>query len=256
MSAKEAPVASSYVRLNKFLSHSGLCARREADRLIAAGFVAVNGVETRTMGLKIPPDARVTYKGMPVQAERFRYVLLNKPKGYVTTTRDPAGRRTVLDLIGKRFCPEKIYPVGRLDCDTTGLLLLTNDGDLAQKLAHPSHGVPKLYHVVLDRAIAAAHFQEIQQAGVLLEDGLARVDALSVVDRDPLQLGLRMHMGRNRIVRRIFEHFGYAVRQLDRVGYAHFTKQGIPRGTWKFLDPKAIDALRRSFSPELDLSSP
>ncbi|HLP34587.1 MAG TPA: pseudouridine synthase [Amoebophilaceae bacterium] len=238
------PASSSYIRLNKFISNSGICARRAADQLIASGSIAVNGTIVRTLGIKIPPDAQVTYKGLPLQAEKLRYLLLNKPKGCVTSAKDPEGRKTVLDLISRKCCPEKVYPVGRLDYDTTGLLLLTNDGDLAQKLAHPSNAVSKLYHVVLDKAIAMEHFTKIKQ-GVLLEDGLAQIDCLSMVDQDPFQLGVRIHMGKNRIIRRIFEHFGYVVQQLDRVGYAHLTKKGIPRGKWIFLDHQTVGMLRK-----------
>lgn len=233
----------SLIRLNKFISNAGVCSRREADRLILAGHITVDGALVRTIGIKIPLHAVVTYKGSMLRAERPKYILLNKPKGYVTTVKDPEGRKTVLNLISKRYCSERVYPVGRLDYDTMGLLLLTNDGELAGKLAHPSSGVKKHYHIVLNKAIKIEHFHHIQQ-GLLLEDGMARVDSLSIVEQDLCQLGMVIHMGKNRIVRRIFEHFGYTVQQLDRVGYAHLTKKNIPRGKWIFLEDKEVLRLK------------
>jgi 23S rRNA pseudouridine2605 synthase len=235
--------SSSLIRLNKFISNAGVCARREADQLIVAGHITVNGEVVRTIGTKIPNNALVNYKGSPLCVEKPKYLLLNKPKGYVTTTKDPEGRKTVLDLISKRYCTERVYPVGRLDYNTTGLLLLTNDGALAQKLAHPSSSVKKLYHVVLNKAITMEHFNSIKQ-GLLLEDGVAKVDSLTIVDQDLCQLGMVIHMGKNRIVRRIFEHLGYGVNKLDRVGYAHLTKKNIPRGKWIFLDDKEAFRLK------------
>ncbi|AXI24403.1 pseudouridine synthase [Cardinium endosymbiont of Sogatella furcifera] len=233
----------SLIRLNKCISNAGICARREADQLIRSGHVAVNGEVVQRVGTKVPIDAVVTYKGVVLHAEKLRYILLNKPRGYVTTMRDPEARKTVLTLISKKYCPERIYPVGRLDYDTTGLLLLTNDGDLARKLAHPASRVPKIYHVVLNKALAIEHFHAIQQ-GLILEDGLAKVDQVEIVEGDPTQIGMVIHMGKNRIVRRIFNHLGYLVHKLDRVGYAHLTKQHLPRGKWIFIEDKVVRKLK------------
>lgn len=231
------------IRLNKFISNAGVCARREADKLIVAGHITVNGKVVREIGTKIPVNAAVMYKGSALSAEKLRYLLLNKPKGYVTTLKDPEGRKTVLDLISKKYCFERIYPIGRLDYNTTGLLVLTNDGSLAQKLSHPSSNIKKLYHVVLNKAISTEHFKSIQD-GLLLEDGMAEVDSLAIVDEDPCQLGIAIHMGKNRIVRRIFEHLGYCVEKLDRVRYAHLTKKNITRGQWIFLQDRDILLLK------------
>ncbi|MGI2299397.1 pseudouridine synthase [Candidatus Cardinium hertigii] len=233
----------SLIRLNKFISNAGLCARREADQRISSGDITVNGAVVQTLGIKIPIDAIVAYKGIPLRPEKLKYILLNKPREYVTTLQDPEGRKTVLDLISKRYCTERIYPVGRLDYDTTGLLLLTNDGDLACKLSHPASKVKKLYHVVLNRAIQIEDLRAVQQ-GLVLEDGLVKVDQVSILEADPTQIGIAIHMGKNRIIRRIFSHLGYVVDQLDRVGYAHLTKQHIPRGKWIFLQDKEVFKLK------------
>lgn len=237
------PCLSSLIRLNKFISNAGVCARREADQLIKSGEITVNGVVVQQLGTRIPIDAVVTYKGVTLRTEKLRYILLNKPRGYVTTLEDPEGRKTVLDLISKKYCAERIYPVGRLDYDTTGLLLLTNDGNLARKLSHPTSRVQKLYHVVLNKAIQIEHLHRVQQ-GLLLEDGLAKVDRVAIVEEDPTQLGVVIHMGKNRIIRRMFGHLGYVVYKLDRVGYAHLTKQHIPRGKWIFLKDKEVLKLK------------
>ncbi|WP_243516884.1 MULTISPECIES: pseudouridine synthase [unclassified Candidatus Cardinium] len=238
------PDWSSCIRLNKFISNAGICARREADQLIQSGYIAVNGIVVKKVGTKIATDAIVTYKGVPLRLEKLQYILLNKPKGYVTTLDDPQGRKTVLDLINKKYCPERIYPVGRLDYDTTGLLLLTNDGDLARKLSHPSSHIEKIYHVVLNKPIRMQHLHTIQQ-GVVLQDGLVKVDQVAIVEEDPTQIGMTIHMGKNRIIRRIFNHLGYLVHKLDRVGYAHLTKQHVPRGKWIFLKDKEIVKLKK-----------
>lgn len=237
------PAFASLIRLNKFISNAGVCARREADQLIKSGDITVNGLVVKKLGTKIPLDAVVSYKGNTLRLEKLTYILLNKPKGYVTTLEDPQGRKTVLDLIGRKYCPERIYPVGRLDYDTTGLLLLTNDGELARQLSHPSSKVEKLYHVVLNKAIQSEDLHKIQR-GLLLEDGLAIVDQVAIVEGDPTQIGLVIHMGKNRIVRRIFSHLGYLVHKLDRVGYAHLTKQHVPRGKWIFLKDREIRKLK------------
>ena len=232
------------LRLNKFISHAGICSRKKADELIRAGHIAVNGTVVRTIGTKVDSHAVVTYKGVRLFCQQFRYILLNKPKGYVTTTKDPEGRKTVLTLINKHYCAECIYPVGRLDYNTTGLLLLTNDGRLAQQLAHPSSRIPKLYHVVLHKPITKEHIHAIEK-GLVLEDGLAIVDRIDRVDQDPCQLGVEIHMGKNRIIRRLFESLGYMVTKLDRVRYANFTKKNIPRGHWIFLNKKQVLSLKQ-----------
>ncbi|WP_419241255.1 pseudouridine synthase [Cardinium endosymbiont of Nabis limbatus] len=237
------PCLSSLIRLNKFISNAGVCARREADQLIQSGCITVNGTVVQKVGTRIPIDAVVAYKGVTLHIEKLRYILLNKPRGYVTTVQGPEGRKTVLDLISKRYCAERIYPVGRLDYDTTGLLLLTNDGDLARKLSHPASRVEKLYHVVLNKPIQVEHLQLLQE-GLLLEDGLAKVDRVAIVAQDPTQVGVVIHMGKNRIIRRMFGHLGYLVDKLDRVGYAHLTKQRIPRGKWIFLKDQAVRRLK------------
>ncbi|MBX9890124.1 MAG: pseudouridine synthase [Amoebophilaceae bacterium] len=234
-----------FIRLNQLISNAGICSRRKADQLILAGHIAVDGQVVKVLGTKVAKNAVVTYKGNHLSLEKFKYFLLNKPKGYVTTTRDPEGRKVVLDLISKKFCTERIYPVGRLDYDTTGLLLLTNDGLLAQRLAHPSSEVKKKYHVMLNKAITLDHLNRIKQ-GLLLEDGEVKVDSLTLVQEDPFQLHIVIHVGKNRIIRRIFEHLGYDVIQLDRIGYAHFTKKDIPRGQWLLLSDAAIVRLKKS----------
>ena len=236
---------ASFIRLNQLISNAGVCSRRKADQLILAGHIAVDGQVVKVLGTKVAKHAAITYKGNHLSVEKFKYFLLNKPKGYVTTTRDPEGRKVVLDLISKKFCTERIYPVGRLDYDTTGLLLLTNDGLLAQRLAHPSSEVKKKYHVVLNKAITLDHFNHIKQ-GLLLGDGEVKVDSLRLVQEDPFQLHVVIHIGKNRIIRRMFEHLGYDVVQLDRIGYAHFTKKDIPRGKWLLLSNVAIARLKKS----------
>lgn len=244
---KKSAVESScplLVRLNKFISNAGICARRAADDLITSGSITVDGVVVSKLGIKIPLDAVVTYKGTRISIESHKYILLNKPKGYVTTLHDPQGRKTVLDLVNKKYCSDHIYPVGRLDYETTGVLLLTNDGDLAGKLAHPTYKITKRYHVVLDKPIVLVHLAAIKD-GISLEDGLAKVDAIAIAEQDPTQLILEIHMGKNRIIRRLFDHLGYLVVKLDRIGYAHLTKKGIPRGKWIFLQQKEVHQLKK-----------
>lgn len=231
------------IRLNKFISQTGICARREADRLIQAGHITVDGAIVRTVGRKIPPHATVIYRGQQLYREVFTYILLNKPRGYLTTLRDPQGRNTVLDLIDKKHCTERIYPVGRLDYHTTGLLLLTNDGRLAQRLAHPANRIEKRYHVTLDRPIALKDIDTIDK-GLTLSDGFVAVDCITAVATDLRQVTVVIHVGKNRIVRRIFKQMGYSVRALDRIGYAHLTPKNLPRGAWTFLNEKEIDKLR------------
>ena len=231
------------IRLNKFISNAGICARREADHLIQQGKITVNGDITTTLGFKVTPNAIVKYRGQVLQGEKRVYILLNKPKKYVTTVSDPEKRKTVLDLISPHYCPERIYPVGRLDYLTTGLLLLTNDGDLATKLTHPANKVKKIYQITLNKSITSSDFNKIQQ-GIILEDGLAQVDHLAIIDNDRKCIGMAIHMGKNRIVRRIFEHLHYKVHALDRVGYANLTKKNLPRGKWHFLPHNTVKYLK------------
>ena len=236
------PPSNGEIRLNKFISNAGICSRREADRLIQEGHITVNEQKVTQLGYRVPTDAAVKYRNKVLSPNRFVYVLLNKPKDCITTSQDPQGRRTVLQLT-QNACSERIYPVGRLDRNTTGLLLLTNDGQLASKLAHPSSQTRKLYHVNLDKPITKADFNKIKQ-GIVLEDGVAHVDQISLVDQNSKSIGIEIHMGRNRIVRRIFEHLGYQVLQLDRVAYAHLTKKCLPRGHWRMLTQKEVHHLK------------
>jgi 23S rRNA pseudouridine2605 synthase len=233
-----------HLPLNKYIAHGGICSRRDAAELIRKGKVTVNGKSVTEPGTKVMPTDLVKVNDKKVTISRnFVYILLNKPKDYITTTDDPQGRRTVLDLI-RAATTERVYPVGRLDRNTSGVLLLTNDGDLSQKLAHPSHEIKKVYHVTLDKALTKADFDSIIN-GVTLEDGLAHVDVMAYADaRDKAQIGLEIHSGRNRIVRRIFEHLGYDVRGLDRVMYAGLTKKNVQRGKWRFLNEREIRILK------------
>ncbi len=239
-SLKQEPDAGA-IRLNKFISNAGVCSRREADKLIEAGKITVNGQKVTTLGCRIASRDVVSYGERILKADKPVYILLNKPKDFITTAKDPQGRKTVLDLT-KNACQSRIYPVGRLDRNTTGLLLLTNDGELAKKLAHPASKVKKLYHVVLDRPIDKADFEKVK-AGVELEDGVAYVDQLEIVDLHRKSIGLEIHMGRNRIIRRIFEHLNYKVARLDRVMYASLTKKNLPRGQWRMLTEKEVGQL-------------
>lgn len=231
------------VRLNKFLANAGIASRRKCDELIQQGLVEVNGKVVKEMGHRIEASDKVTFKGKVVSPANFVYVLLNKPKDVITTTDDEKGRRTVLDLVS-HATEERIYPVGRLDRNTTGLLLITNDGELAQKLSHPSNEVEKLYHVGLDKAISKEHFEAIVK-GVTLEDGVVPVDELAYANpQDLREVGIKLHVGRNRVVRRLFEHLGYQVVKLDRVMYAGLTKKDLPRGKWRFLRKQEVIFLK------------
>ena len=230
------------IRLNRFIANAGICSRREADKLIAEGRVSVNGKIVTELGTKVTASDQVLFDGKTLRSERQIYLLLNKPKDFITTMDDPEGRRIVTELI-KNACPERIYPVGRLDRMTTGLLLFTNDGDLAKKLTHPKHKVPKIYQVDIDKPITIRDLDAIA-AGVKLEDGIAIVDEISMVKGDKKKIGIKLHIGKNRIVRRIFEHLGYKVIRLDRVVYAGLTKKDLPRGKWRFLDKKEIIRLK------------
>ena len=231
------------LRLNKFLANAGICSRREADEFIQAGVVTVNGEVVTELGTKILRTDEVKFHDAPVSLEKKVYVLLNKPKDYVTTSDDPQQRKTVMDLV-KDVCPERIYPVGRLDRNTTGVLLLTNDGDLASKLTHPKFLKKKVYHVHLDRNVTAHDLQQIRD-GITLEDGEIKADAVEYADdNDKAQVGFEIHSGKNRIVRRIFESLGYRVTKLDRVQFAGLTKKNLRRGDWRFLTEKEVDMLR------------
>lgn len=230
------------IRLNKYIANSGICSRREADKLIESGVIKVNGKTVMEMGLKIKPSDTVQYKGKVIKKEKFIYVLLNKPKDFITTTKDPQNRKTVIDLI-KNHIDERIYPVGRLDRNTTGLLLLTNDGDLSEILAHPSYNIKKVYEVILDNPLAEEDFIRIK-SGMELEDGPVRVDDIAIISPDSRNIGLEIHSGRNRIVRRIFSELGYDVNRLDRVMYSFLTKKDLPRGTWRFLKEHEVVKLK------------
>ena len=231
------------IRLNKFLANAGVCSRREADEFITAGVVSVNGVIVTELGTKIKRTDEVKFHDEPVSIERKAYVLLNKPKDCVTTSDDPQERKTVMDFV-KGACKERIYPVGRLDRNTTGVLLLTNDGDLASKLTHPKYLKKKIYHVYCDKNVAKADLDQIA-AGITLDDGDIHADAISYAsDTDKSQVGIEIHSGKNRIVRRIFESLGYKVVKLDRVYFAGLTKKGLRRGDWRYLTEQEVNMLR------------
>jgi 23S rRNA pseudouridine2605 synthase len=234
--------ADGQLRLNRYIANAGICSRREADELIAAGEIKVNGEVITELGYKVQPTDSVQYGKKNLSREKLVYVLLNKPKDFITTTEDPEGRKTVMDLV-KNASKERIFPVGRLDRNTTGLLLFTNDGELAQKLTHPSHKNSKIYQVELDKPITKDHFEQIQN-GLELEDGKAEVDDLALIGNTNKFLGIEIHIGRNRIVRRIFESLGYEVVTLDRVQYAGLTKKDLPRGNWRFLNEKEVIRLK------------
>jgi 23S rRNA pseudouridine2605 synthase len=235
--------------LNKYVAHSGVCSRRDAAELIKQGEVTVNGNMITEPGTKVSPRDIITVRGKKITpSKNLVYILLNKPKDYITTLEDPEGRKTVLDLI-KRATTERIYPVGRLDRNTSGVLILTNDGDLAQTLSHPKHLIKKIYEVRLDKPVTKADFDKLLQ-GITLEDGFIAPDSLGYVDpRDKSIIGIEIHSGRNRIVRRIFESLGYDVRQLDRVMYAGLTKKNVQRGKWRFLTEKEVRILKH-FNPQ------
>ena len=229
-------------RLNKYIAGSGVCSRREADELIKKGMVKVNGVVVVEVGTKVLGTDQVELKGKILSPEKKVYILLNKPKDYVSTVSDPHAEKTVLDLV-HHMGNERIYPVGRLDKNTTGVLLLTNDGELTKKLTHPSYNKKKVYHVVLNRPATKAELQQILD-GIELEDGKIQADSISFVDEsDKSQIGIELHSGKNRIVRRIFEHFGFRIEKLDRVYFAGLTKKNVPRGKWRYLAEKEISML-------------
>lgn len=238
----EEPAATGKIRLNKFIANSGVCSRREADELIKMGLISVNGVTITELGYKVNPDDEVRHDGKLLRREKPVYILMNKPKGFLTTTSDPEDRNTVMHLIANHI-KERVYPVGRLDRNTTGLLLLTNDGDLAEKLMHPSYNVKKIYKVELDRPLTKGDAQKIVD-GVKLEEGVAIVDDLAIVSEDRRTVGLEIHIGWNRVVRRIFEALEYEVVKLDRSVYAGLTKKDLARGEWRFLKKEELVILK------------
>lgn len=234
------PKDDGLIRLNRFISNAGICSRRKADELITSGVISVNGEAVTELGTKIDPAKdEVRYNGERLKREKMVYVLLNKPKDFITTTDDPQERRTVMQLVAKAS-KERIYPVGRLDRNTTGLLLLTNDGSLAEKLSHPRNNISKIYHIELSRNLTQGDFNKIQ-FGIELEDGFIKPDDISYVQGgSKSEIGLQIHSGKNRIVRRIFESLGYEVLKLDRVVYANLTKKDLPRGRWRYIEEREL----------------
>lgn len=245
--SKPSPLGKSNpdeMRLNKYLAHAGICSRRDADTYIEAGLVEVNGKVVTQLGTKVKMTDNVKYGGESVRPERPVYLLLNKPKDYITTLDDPRGRKTVSMLV-ENACKERIFPVGRLDRNTTGLLLLTNDGDLAKKLTHPKYGVRKIYHVVVDKNVSAADLKKLVK-GIELEDGFVNVDAAAYVQgaENRKEIGVELHSGKNRVIRRLFEALGYQVIKLDRTTFAGLTKKNLPRGRYRFLSAKEVGQLK------------
>lgn len=232
------------IRLNRYIANAGVCSRREADKLIKSGAIMVNGKVVSELGTKVAFSDKIQYGGETLTREKLKYVLLNKPKGFITSMDDPFERKTVMNLVGKA-CKERIYPVGRLDRNTTGVLLFTNDGKLAKKLTHPKYNVKKIYHIVLDKMLTKNDMKKMVQ-GIELEDGIVNVDAIAYVggSYNKRQVGIEIHSGKNRIVRRIFESLGYKIIHLDRAAFAGLTKKGIPRGEWRFLKDKEIYMLK------------
>ena len=235
-------VQTGEMRLNRFIAQSGICSRREADDFITAGVVTVNGKVVTELGTKVLPTDEVRFNGEPVHGEKKVYLVLNKPKGYVTSLDDPHAGKTVMDLV-KGACTERIYPVGRLDKNSLGLLLFTNDGDLTKQLTHPSYRKKKIYQVTLDKPLTRADMDRIAE-GITLEDGEIFADEISYVKENKQEVGIEIHSGRNRIVRRIFEFLGYTVTKLDRVYYAGLTKKNLKRGAWRFLTREEVERLK------------
>lgn len=239
----QSPEPTDLIRLNKFIAQSGICSRREADSYILKGKVEVNGKTITQLGTKVSISDVVLLNGKKIVPEKNVYILINKPKGYVTTLTDPHAKDTVMDLV-KNACKERIYPVGRLDKNTTGLLLLTNDGDLTKKLTHPKFEKLKIYHVFLDKNLDYNDFNALTK-GINLEDGFIKPDEINyTTDENKKNIGIELHSGRNRIVRRMFEHLGYKVLKLDRVYFAGLTKKNLPRGKWRYLTDKEIAVLK------------
>ena len=231
------------IRLNKYIASAGICSRREADQLISAGLISINGKLVTELGSKVNPGDEVRYNGERIRTERKMYLLLNKPKDYVTTTDDPKERKTVMLLI-RDACQERVYPVGRLDRNTTGVLLFTNDGELAKKMTHPSSNKKKIYHVFLNKSLSGGDLKRLSE-GITLEDGFIQPDAISYVSTEnKREVGLEIHSGKNRIVRRMFESLDYRVDKLDRVYFGGLTKKNLPRGKWRFLSEKEVTRLK------------
>ncbi|UZR95786.1 pseudouridine synthase [Chondrinema litorale] len=240
---EEEEKGSDQIRLNRYIANSGVCSRRDADQLITDGKITVNGKVVKEMGYKVSTTDTVKYQGKLLKRESFVYVLLNKPKGFITTMSDEKGRRTIMDLVSNA-CEERIYPVGRLDKETTGLIMLTNDGDLAKKLSHPSGKTQKIYHVELDKPISNTDYDTIVHREFELEDGPVDLDGINIISDDRKKLGVELHSGRNRIVRRMFAHFKYEVVKLDRTVFAGLTKLDLPRGNWRYLSEKEVIRLK------------
>jgi 23S rRNA pseudouridine2605 synthase len=239
------PTKPEQVRLNKFIANCGVCSRRDADDIIVSGAITVNGKVVKELGTKINPSDKVQYKGKPLSNEKKVYILLNKPKGFVTTTKDPHAEKTVMDLIG-HIGPERLFPVGRLDKSTTGLLMITNDGDLASRLSHPKYNKKKIYHVWLDKPVSKNDLVNLTEGIHLSEKEVASADVASFPDNeDKTQVGIEIHSGQNRVVRRMFESMGYRVKKLDRVYYAGLTKKNLPRGRWRFLTDHEVSTLKK-----------
>ena len=234
--------ATDEIRLNRFVAQSGLCSRREADDYITAGLVSVNGVVVTTLGTKVKPTDEVRFNDERIKGEKNVYLILNKPKGYVTTSEDEHADKTVMELV-KGACTERIYPVGRLDKNSLGLLMFTNDGDITRQLTHPSYKKKKIYEVTLDKPLTRADFDTLAD-GITLEDGDAFFDEISYLKDDKKSVGVEIHSGRNRIVRRMFEHLGYTVTKLDRVYYAGLTKKNLKRGQWRFVTEEEVNRLK------------
>ena len=247
----ELPKVSDDIRLNKYLSHAGVASRRRADELIKEGRVKVNGAVVVEMGYKVKAKDTIEFDGKKLSMEKKYYVLLNKPKDFITTVKDEKDRRTVMELLRGAYAQIKsptvprLYPVGRLDRNTTGVLLITNDGELAQKLTHPSSEVKKVYHVVLDKKLMKEDFDKIAEGGVVLEDGIAEVDEIAYPNsKNRAEVGIQIHTGKNRFIRRLFESLGYEVEKLDRVFFAGLTKKDLPRGRWRFLTEEEVRLLK------------
>lgn len=242
---------SDEIRLNKYLAHAGVASRRAADELIKEGKVKVNGTVVTEMGFKVKPDDKIEFDGKELSLDKKYYVLLNKPKDFITTLKDERDRRTVMELLRGAYAQIKalkkprLYPVGRLDRNTTGVLLITNDGELAQRLTHPSSEVRKVYHVVLNKKLLKEDFDKIAEGGVVLEDGIAEVDEIAYPNpKNHAEVGIQIHTGKNRFIRRLFEALGYEVEKLDRVFFAGLTKKDLPRGRWRFLNEEEVRLLK------------
>jgi 23S rRNA pseudouridine2605 synthase len=236
--------SSELIRLNRYISNSGLCSRREADEMISKGLISVNGTIITKLGTKVSKRDDIRFKGKKLSAEKKVYILMNKPKGYVTTVKDPHAEHTVIELLGNN-CPERVYPVGRLDKETTGVLLLTNDGELTGKLTHPKYERKKIYNVTLDKAVIKDDMFKLTE-GIELDGELIASDSVAYSDLpDKSKIGIELHSGQNRVVRRLFESLGYRVKKLDRVYFAGLTKKNVPRGKWRYLSEKEISMLKR-----------